>query len=416
VRGQEVQRRVSDGTDALGGRQRVEARLGQGTRRRDVAVADEPDARTVDRSLALQNTAESEILSGEQQLAHYALAHRLQVIGPRVVARPRRSQPMSRARASPLPARLGATPEDYARLGIKRGAVEPFEDGARTDGAPGTYEWWYFDAHPDDGAKLVVVFYTKDFADLGKRLSPHVGIDLTLPDGTTTHKIADLDPAAYTASTESCDVRIGENFFAGDLHTYRIHARVEDLEVDVTLTGQVPAWRPESGYFLFGETGEHEFAWLPSVPQGEVEATYSIAGRKSTATGIGYHDHNWGNELMLKLMHHWYWARGAAGPYSVIASYITAEEKYGYTPLPVFMLARDGEVIAEDSGKVAFEELGRYTDTETGKPVAKLAGFDAAYLRFAGELRIEHYQGPELVDSHTDDALWELMYFGKARP
>ena len=29
----------------------------------------------------------------------------------------------------------------------------------RTKGAPGTYEWWYFDARLDDGAKLVVVFF-----------------------------------------------------------------------------------------------------------------------------------------------------------------------------------------------------------------------------------------------------------------
>ncbi len=47
---------------------------------------------------------------------------------------------------------------------------------------------------------------------------------------------------------------------------------------------------------------------------------------------------------------------------------------------------------------------------------ARLAGFDSAYLRFAGELRTEHYKGEQLVESHTDDALWELMYFGKARP
>ena len=121
------------------------------------------------------------------------------------------------------------------------------------------------------------------------------------------------------------------------------------------------------------------------------------------------------------------------------------------------MLARDGDLIADDGGKVTFEELGRYTDTATGKPVgnvtrytytdgeeryvitftrlsdlamdkfidelkglkkavARLARFDGAYLRFAGELRIEHYQGEELVESYFDDALWELMYFGKARP
>jgi len=49
------------------------------------------------------------------------------------------------------------------------------------------------------------------------------------------------------------------------------------------------------------------------------------------------------------------------------------------------------------------------------KAAAKLAGFDGAYLRFAGELRIDHHEGERLVESHTDDALWELMYFGKAR-
>jgi len=50
------------------------------------------------------------------------------------------------------------------------------------------------------------------------------------------------------------------------------------------------------------------------------------------------------------------------------------------------------------------------------KAIARLARFDGAYLRFAGELRIERYRGEQLVESHTDDALWELMYFGKARP
>ena len=65
------------------------------------------------------------------------------------------------------------------------------------------------------------------------------------------------------------------------------------------------------------------------------------------------------------------WARGAAGPYSVIASYITAEKPYGHTELPVFMLARDGKLIADDGDKAVFEELGRYTDTYTGKPVGE---------------------------------------------
>ena len=356
-----------------------------------------------------------------------------------------------------VPSRLGSDPPDYERLGISPEEVQPWEDGRRTDGSPGTYEWWYFDAHLDDGAKLVVVFLTKDITDLGKPLTPTIRVDLTLPDGTALEKLVELDPATYSASAENCDVRIGENTFAGDLHEYRIRATAEDVAVDVTLTGQVPSWRPGSGYWLFGEEAEDYFAWLPSVPQGKVTATYSVDGDTHTTTGIGYHDHNWGNESMLKLMHHWYWARGAAGPYSVLTSYITAEEKYGYAELPVFMLALDGKVIGDDPDKVRFEELGPYTDETTGKPVAnvtrytytdgedryvitytrhrdlsvskfidglkgpkklaaRLIGFDGAYLRFSGELRLEHLRGDELVDSYSDDALWELMYFGHARP
>jgi hypothetical protein len=360
------------------------------------------------------------------------------------------------ARNSTATARLGGTAEDYTRFGIERGAIKPREDGLRTDGGSGTYEWWYFDAHLDDGAKLVVVFLTKQFAAIDRPLAPAIRIDLTLPDGTALERLVELDPETFSASTDTCDVRIGGNVFTGDLNTYTIRARAQEIEVDVTLTGQVPAWRPETGHWLFGDQGEQFFAWLPSVPQGKVEATYSVSGRSSTTTGVGYHDHNWGNAPMMKLMHHWYWARGAAGPFSVIASYITAEKPYGYSSLPVFMLARDGKIIADDKSKVTFEELGRYTDTKTGKPVgnvtrytytdggeryvvtyvrhcdltaskmiddlkgpkkaaARLAGFDGAYLRFVGELRIEHYQGADLVESHVDDALWELMYFGKAR-
>ena len=355
-----------------------------------------------------------------------------------------------------VPARLAGTPDDYARLGIAPREIKPWEDGIRTKGARGTYEWWYFDAHLDDGAKLVVVFSTREFSDLNQPLSPGIRIDLTLPDGTPVRKLVQLPADTFTASTETADVRIGDNVFAGDLHTYTIRAGVEEVEVDVKLTGQVPAWRPKTGYWLFGEQAEHYFAWLPSVPQGTVEVTYRVGGRSTTTTGVGYHDHNWGNAPMPELMHHWYWARGAAGPYSVIASYITAEKRYGYDALPVFMLARDGKLIADDGNKVTFEELGRYTDASTGKPVgnvtrytytdgderyvvtftrlsdlaadkfidhlhgpkkaaARLVGFDGAYLRFAGELRIERYTGEQLVESHVDDALWELMYFGKAR-
>jgi len=352
--------------------------------------------------------------------------------------------------------RLGSTAQDYQRIGLEPDHVSPWEDGARTDGRAGTYEWWYFDAHLDDGAKLVVVFSTKSFTDIGKPLAPTIRIDLDLPDGTSFNKIAEFKPEEFSASGDRCDVRIGNNSFRGDLHTYKIIAAAQDIAVEIRLTGEVAAWRPQTGHWYFGANDVHEFNWLPAVPQGSVEATYTVAGKPHTARGVGYHDHNWGNAPINSLVNHWYWARGQAGPYTVVASYITAEEKYGNSELPVFLLARSGQVVADDASKVTFEQLGTYTDAATGKPVAnvtrytyidgadtylitftrhrdlavnklidelhglkkvaaRLTRFDGAYLRFTGELRIEHQHLGNIIDSYTDAAIWELMYLGKTR-
>jgi hypothetical protein len=360
------------------------------------------------------------------------------------------------ATAVPL-AVTASSDADYERLGLARGDIKAWEDGARTDGRPGTYEWWYFDAHLDDGAKLVVVFLDKDLASPQKPLEPTIRLNLDLADGRSFEKLVTFDPNLWSSARDHADVRIGTNRFSGDLHTYRITAMVEDIAVDVTLVGEVPSWRPETGYMLFGADRALEFAWLPSVPQGKVSATYTIGDERHESTGVGYHDHNWGNVGLMEIVHDWYWARGQAGPYSVIASYITAHEKFDYAPIPVFMLAKDGVLIGDDPSQLTFEALETFTDPKTKKPVAnvtrytygtpderyvvtftrrrdlsrnrmieslhgfkraaaEILRFDGAYLRFSGEIRVEHYRGSEIVDQFaTEDAIWELMYFGHAR-
>jgi len=345
---------------------------------------------------------------------------------------------------------------EYERLGLSRTSIEPWEDGARTDDSAGSYEWWYFDAHLADGAKLVVTFMNKDIAEPQKPLSPLLRLDLDLPDGRHFEKIVRYPPGEWSSASDHADVRLGENRFTGDLHTYRILARAEEISVDVTLTGEVPPWRPSTGYMLFGEDRAKEFAWLPSVPQGAVTVAYSVDREQHETTGIGYHDHNWGNVGLMKVVHDWYWARGQAGPYAVIASYITAAKAYGFEAIPIFMLTHDNVLVGDDPAKVTFERSGIYTDETTGKPVAattrytydagedryvvsftrrhdlsasrmidsvkgvkriaaRLTHFDGAYLRFVGDLKVDRYCGDKLAESYTDDAIWELMYFGHAR-
>jgi predicted secreted hydrolase len=355
--------------------------------------------------------------------------------------------------AQAIPSRLASQPEDYNRLGIKKRQIEPREDGLRTTGGKGTYEWWYFDAHLNDGSKTVIDFFTKEIAEVDSPLSPCIRFTLDRTDGTHIEKVAYFPAHAFSASKETCDVRIGPNTFKGDLHTIQIHVELEDIVAAVTLKSTVPPWRPETGYLLFGEHEEHYFAWLPSVPQGDVNATLTIAGKTEHFTGIGYHDHNWGNISLLKLVHHWYWARGKIGDYTLIASYITAEKRYGYKSFPIFMLARNGQILADDETKVRFSASDIHIDKATGKPIAnvtiydykdgntryvftfernntilrvklvdtirgikrflaRLIGFDGAFHRFTGGLTIDHYEGDRLVTSEREEAIWELMYFG----
>jgi hypothetical protein len=358
--------------------------------------------------------------------------------------------------------RIAASPADYQRYGIAKDDIALWEDGFRTrPGGPGTFEWWYFDAVLDDGSTLVINFMVKDIRGGGgikQPPSPLVTFELDRPDGTHVERSMHAHED-FAFAADRCDVRVGANTFTGDLHAYRIHLDIEGVTADVTLTGKVPAWRPETGHILFGDDRPHLFAWLPSVPQGTVQATLAIDGDTRTLAGTGYHDHNWGDAEMQRLIHHWYWARAEAGDYCVIASDITAERKYGHAEVPIFMLAKDGKILADDSSLVHFEKSAESPDPVTGKPVAdttiydydatghggghyrvtfrrentivqdrmiesvkgpkrllaQLAGFDGAYMRFTGEVTVEHISSDAdpASESVTAPALWELMYFGK---
>ena len=159
---------------------------------------------------------------------------------------------------------------------------------------------------------------------------------------------------------------------------------------------------------------------------------------------------------MQTIIHNWYWARASVGPYTTIASRITATAAYGYETQIVYMLARDGQIIADDDAKVSFETDRVAIDGKTGKPVAdvtrytyrdtdaryvvsferettilqailterapllkrimaRLIGFDGAYHRFTGKVTIEKFERDVSVERFEDRAIWELMYFGKTR-
>src|SRR3982074_3311871 len=96
-------------------------------------------------------------------------------------------------------ARFADEPEDFAKLGIEPGHIDAFEDGMRTRGGPGGYEWWYFDSPLDDGSSLVIVFYTKPQLNPNGGLAPFASLELDRPGQPLISVEAQVAPGGFSA-------------------------------------------------------------------------------------------------------------------------------------------------------------------------------------------------------------------------
>lgn len=242
---------------------------------------------------------------------------------------------------------FATTAEFLARDGLTE-SVAPWEDGQRAPTARGSFEWWYFDAHFDDGSTAVIVFATKPLLERKGPLKPNVSLTITRPDGSKTAQFPLFPPDRFSAAKDACDVRIGPNWTRGGLHQYEVHIEMEGLAADLTFSGSVPPWRPGAGKLYFGDL-DHYFAWLPSIPYGTVEGTLTYDRQTHRVKGTGYHDHNWGNVGLNDVMDHWYWGRAHLGDYTLIFVEQIAAREYGHTRMPVFMLAQGDRILVDDS-------------------------------------------------------------------
>ncbi len=251
----------------------------------------------------------------------------------------------------PKPVVFAVGPEFLQRDGLTE-QVESWEDGQRAPTVRGTFEWWYFDGHFDDGTTAVIVFATKPLTNPAAPLTPYLSLTITHSDGTRAVEYGFPPADQFSAAAEVCDVRIGssrvkQTGFA-TCWIFRLHAEIKGLAADLTFSALVPPWRPGARKSFFGDT-EHYFAWLPSIPYGTVEGTLTYDGRTHAVRGTGYHDHNWGNVSLPSVMDHWYWGRAHIGDYTLIFVEQVTSKKYGSTRIPVILLAKGEKVLTDDS-------------------------------------------------------------------
>jgi predicted secreted hydrolase len=226
----------------------------------------------------------------------------------------------------------------------------PWEDGLRTDTKPGTFEWWYFDAHLDDGSTAVIVYLTKPLLQRTDPLTPTLFLTITRPDGKKLTGLPSYPANQFRAAREQCDVQIGPNWVRGDLHCYELHAEIPGVAADLTFSGIAPPWRLGAGKQYTDESLTHYFGWLPAIPFGTVQGTLTYDGRIHRVQGTGYHDHNWGNIALNEVFSYWYWGRAHLGDYTLLFAEETATQAFGQQKIAFLMVAK-GDQIVVSSGE-----------------------------------------------------------------
>lgn len=344
---------------------------------------------------------------------------------------------------------------NYKQLGItKKTAI--WEDGMRSSGGEKTYEWWYFDAEYSNGTKVVVIFFTKAGFDVRGPANPTASIEVTFSNGKTIQKhISEDKGQKIRASRESCDVKICRSSIKYSDGNYLIHFAEGEVEYNCIMKPKLPMWRPGTGHWYYGKKQKYYFAWFVGLPSAFVSATLKVEDETFDLNGNGYHDHNWGNVHMGRLMNHWYWCRANIGNYTIIACDIITEKKYGYTRLPVFMVSKYGIIIDDNEEKTVVERYGteyhpitkKFIDNNlifihqlesktsytiefkrkqdiltvnmfhnTGissikKFVAKVLKINPTYLRCIGEVKLT-VQKDGKKEVFEKKGLWEQMFFG----
>lgn len=230
--------------------------------------------------------------------------------------------------------------------------IEQWEDGLRDQPRPGSLEWWYFDAHLEDGTALVVVFMTKPTAASAGEISPCIGAQLTLPNGEIINVWQPFPASQFHASRDECNVHIGPNWLRGNLHHYEFSVETPELSMQLTFTGILPPARIGTGEIRLGE--KDHFGWLVAVPRGTVQGTLTLRGQTRTVSGLGYHDHNWGSLPFEDFLQEWYWGRAYLGDYTLIFAEIRARPEYGETRTSL-LLGRGEQLLLHTGQSAQFQ-------------------------------------------------------------
>lgn len=223
--------------------------------------------------------------------------------------------------------------------------AEVWEDGLRTDPNKKSFEWWYFDANFENGATLVLTFYTKSPSNAAGKPDPQIQIVYTDPQGKKHTFLKNFPVSQFSAEKQKCDLKFGNNTVSGNLKKYQIHLELPEISGDIEFDRVAPSYSTATK-----DTSKPEyFGWFPAIPYGNVSGNINYQGREINLKGNGYHDHNWGIIDIKDVCDYWYWGRGNAGGYYMIFTVMILPKILGGKHASILYLANKDKILIGES-------------------------------------------------------------------
>lgn len=170
---------------------------------------------------------------------------------------------------------------------------------------PGVMQLWFHDGIFTNGYSMQIMYYVTP-------VKSSIWLDVCGPDGKLTHVAPFFDTNTTEASTETCDVRIGDNRMHGEYPRYELHFRHEDMGADLVYECLTqPVFEPPDGVYQ----GREQCPATPLYfgyavrPRCRVTGKLIIAGQEIPVEGEGYADHEWKHAPPGQFQHH-YWTWG----------------------------------------------------------------------------------------------------------
>src|SRR3974390_1853282 len=95
-------------------------------------------------------------------------------------------------------------------------------------GHPNAKQWWYHDLICDNGYTAVIGFHVDEFASM-------IVLDISTPDGKVISNVPGFhfDRAAVVASTDTLDIKMGDNYLRQKWPRREVYYRSGDLGVEL---------------------------------------------------------------------------------------------------------------------------------------------------------------------------------------